>query len=302
LQHERPAKVPFRSRAGISLFAFCGARATLMRGPFGCYAGRVTSRSALYQPFPMPWGRRAQAWRHQPSFLRPRHFHREPELNFVVRGRARLAVGEREVELADGESLYFPPGQDHQLLEASPDLELYAIAISEELSTRIARFAPPSQPFRLEPGAVGERATSLRACGELCDRGAVENVVVPLFESRLPTAAHASTRRSLERLLAQPALSGAALARDARTSLSELSRHFRSELGVRFVEYRARLRLMAFVREVDAGRSLTAAALQADFGSYAQCHRVFQRTLGCSPREYFGARRRELDDAVLSPP
>jgi AraC-like DNA-binding protein/mannose-6-phosphate isomerase-like protein (cupin superfamily) len=270
--------------------------------PRGCYAERVRSPSALYQPFPMLAGRRAQAWRHQPSFLRPRHFHREPELNFVVRGSARLSVGERLIELRSGDSLYFPPGQDHQLLEASPDLELYAIAIAEQLSDQVARFAPPTQPFRLEPSALEERATSLLACGELSDATAVERLVVPWFESRQPAATRASTRRSLERLLAEPALSGAALADDARTSLSELSRHFRRELGVRFVEYRARLRLMSFIREVDAGRSLTAAAIRADFGSYAQCHRVFQRALGCSPRQYFGKRRQELDDAVLHVP
>jgi AraC-like DNA-binding protein len=262
----------------------------------------VTPERALYQPFPMLAGRRAQAWRHQPSFLRPRHFHREPELNFVVCGRARLSVGERVVELAAGDSVYFAPGQDHQLLEASADLELYAIALREELSVRVERFAPPTQPFRLEPSVAEARASILQACGELGEATVVERLLVRLFESREPAAARASTRRSLERLLAKPALSGAVLAGQARTSQSELSRHFRNELGVRFVEYRARLRLMAFIGQVDAGRSLTAAALQADFGSYAQCHRVFQRALGCSPRQYFGARRRELDEAVLLAP
>jgi hypothetical protein len=44
--------------------------------------------ASLYQPFPMQPGHRAQAWRHQPAFLRPRHFHEEPELNLVTRGTA----------------------------------------------------------------------------------------------------------------------------------------------------------------------------------------------------------------------
>jgi AraC-like DNA-binding protein len=29
------------------------------------------------------------------------------------------------------------------------------------------------------------------------------------------------------------------------------------------------------------------ACLRAGFGSYAQCHRVFRHSLGCSPRSYF---------------
>jgi methylphosphotriester-DNA--protein-cysteine methyltransferase/mannose-6-phosphate isomerase-like protein (cupin superfamily) len=267
-----------------------------------CYASLVTSPNALYQPFPMLAGRRAQAWRHQPSFLRPRHFHREPELNLVVRGVARLAVGERVVELAAGAGVFFAPGQDHQLLGASADLELYAVAITEGLAERVARFAAPGEAWQLREHEVAERAAGLRACGELCDAAAVERLVVPLFESSQAWPARSSTRRSLERLLAEPAISGSQLASYTRTSPSELSRHFRRELGVRFVEYRARLRLMAFIRRVDAGSSLTAAALDADFGSYAQCHRVFQRVLGCSPLHYFGTGRRELDDSVLEAP
>lgn len=38
------------------------------------------------------------------------------------------------------------------------------------------------------------------------------------------------------------------------------------ELGVRFVDYRSRLRLLALVREVEVGRSLSRAAAAAGFG------------------------------------
>jgi hypothetical protein len=29
------------------------------------------------------------------------------------------------------------------------------------------------------------------------------------------------------------------------------------------------------------------AVLDAGFGSYSQCHRIFQRTFGCTPRSFF---------------
>jgi AraC-like DNA-binding protein len=255
--------------------------------------------AALYQPFPMLPGRRAQAWRHQPSFLRPRHFHREPELNLVVRGTARLAVGERVVGASAGDCLFFVPGQDHQLLDASTDLELFAIALTPELLAHVRAMAWASR--RLNDIELGEATARLHACAQLQDAAAVEHALVPLFEARSPSKLRHSTRLGLERLLLEPAVSGSALASHARTSPSELSRHFRRDVGVRFVEHRARLRLMAFIAEVDAGRSLTQAALDADFGSYAQFHRVFRRALGCSPQQYFAERRRAIDEAVAPP-
>ena len=61
------------------------------------------------------------------------------------------------------------------------------------------------------------------------------------------------------------------------------------KLGVRFVEYRSRLRVLELVRAVEAGQSLSQAAISAGFGSYAQCHRVCAAAFGCSPRDFFGS-------------
>ncbi len=56
---------------------------------------------------------------------------------------------------------------------------------------------------------------------------------------------------------------------------------------------------MSFIQLVDAGQALSHAALSADFGSYAQCHRVFRRFLGCAPTDYFAGARRRIDATVL---
>jgi AraC-like DNA-binding protein len=55
---------------------------------------------------------------------------------------------------------------------------------------------------------------------------------------------------------------------------------------------------MHFVRLVDEGASLSSAALEAEFGSYAQFHRAFQRALGCSPRDYFRGARCAVEAAT----
>ena len=91
----------------------------------------------LYQPFPMLAGRRAQAWRHQPAFRRPRHFHDEPEVNILLRGRCTMGIGERTVALGPGDVVFFQPGQDHALLDESADLDLFVLAVSPELADRV---------------------------------------------------------------------------------------------------------------------------------------------------------------------
>jgi AraC-like DNA-binding protein len=252
---------------------------------------------ALYQPFPMLPGRRAQSWRHQPAYRRPRHFHSEPELNLVLRGVATLGVGERRVELRAGELLVFEPGQDHELLHASDDLELRVVGLRPELAAHL----PPSHlrggAFETEATLLSKRAEELAALDHVVDGGAVERQLMESF-SRLLTRARPApvrARRSAELFRRAPALSCAEVAEQVRAHPSELSRVFRGHFGVSMVSYRARLRLMEFVKQVDAGYSLTAAALGASFGSYAQCSRVFRATLGCSPQAYFAGERERID-------
>jgi transcriptional regulator GlxA family with amidase domain len=104
---------------------------------------------------------------------------------------------------------------------------------------------------------------------------------------------------ALQHAHADPGVSSEQLGSTIRAQPSALSRHFHEDMGIRFVEYRARLRLIAFVSLVDQGHPFSRAALDAGFGSYAQCHRVFRAALGCSARHYFNGQRREIDDALL---
>jgi len=59
--------------------------------------------------------------------------------------------------------------------------------------------------------------------------------------------------------------------------------------GLTLVAYRTRLRLIQFIQLVEGGdRSFLAAAIDAGFGSYSQCHRAFQQAFHCTPRLFFG--------------
>lgn len=254
---------------------------------------------AIFQPFPMLPERRAQVWQHRPAFRRPRHFHREPELNFVVKGSATLGIGTRVQHVFAADVVVFEPGQDHVLLDASHDLELFTLALAPDLWER-ARHAPARATSETEAARHARTVEALFAVGDSSDAAVVEARLSELFcELRARAGSPSSiSRRAARHMLAQPGASCSELARQLGTHPSNLSRVCARELGVPLVELRARLKLSQFVRLVDAGQSFTQAALQADFGSYAQCHRVFRRATGCTPSAYFAGARAGVDSAA----
>lgn len=253
----------------------------------------------------MTKGRRAQVWRYQPQFRRPRHFHEEPEINVVVKGSGVMGVGERNHRMSAGDLLLFQPGQDHGLLEASDDFQLFVMALRPELADRAlgAGAAAGSSAFRLSPEALPELATKLGELWAIRDDRDHEAQAADLFRklrAAMPVEGHALTRRALRCVIGEPSVSVSSLARRFRTTPSSVSRHYHRDLGVTLTEHRARMRLMRFVRMVDGGMELTQAALAASFGSYAQFHRAFRRAFGCAPRQYFGEVRAAMTDATLA--
>lgn len=215
----------------------------------------------------------------------------------VLQGWARMGVGRDEVLLEAGDFLFFPPGQDHALLEAAGDLDLFVFALHPALADRAfeTRVLRSSQGRRLPESERERWADVLVGLTDVSDELAVEGELVTLFSGAdtLLHGGHVTSRRALSAVLDTPGLSSAELAKKVGTGRSEMSRRVHSDWGVPLVELRARSKLMRFVAAIESGVELTRAALDADFGSYAQCHRVFQRSLGCSPSEYLreGQRR-----------
>jgi AraC-like DNA-binding protein len=248
---------------------------------------------------------------------RPRHFHVEPELNLVVSGWAEFGVGDAVVRVAQGELVGFPAGQDHVLLSTSADVFLFAVGMTPMLASEAAR------------GQVGETAVPLhlrlspkdlttlaRRAEQVVDRTGVEQPCAELWEhihwlgrsaqSGAVGPLHVLTKRALQVVAESPELSLDDVARGARACPSEISRYFHRDVGMTFGHYRARIRLLRFIRLAEERRgNLTASAIAAGFGSYSQCHRAFQAELGCSPRAFFktGVRQemqRAYDDAPRS--
>lgn len=259
--------------------------------------------SVAYQPFPIPTAARGHIWRHVPATTRPRHFHDEPEFNWVAAGRAKFGMGEKILDAREGDILWWPPGHDHVLLEASADFALFVVGVTPELSSRVLS----SQVSTGASGHVRSRlpATEAARWMALCsapintlDPAAIDARVGDLWleaHSYRPShpLPHHFTVRALTSLLGQPELARDDVADLVRVCPTELSRHFRRDLGVTLTTYRTRIKILRFIREVDRGATnLLSASLSAGFGSYSQCHRAFRQALGCAPRDFFDTNMR----------
>jgi AraC-like DNA-binding protein len=252
--------------------------------------------TAFYQPFPMQARGRGQIWRYSPQYRRPRHFHAEPELNVVCAGTGSFATGARVFPVRAGDVVWWHAGIDHELVDTSPDFDLFVIGLTPELSERVlGRAGLDSVPGRaLRPATF---SSIVGACAIPVHE--LEPVVLEQRVAELWRAAHVApgagcsihtlSRRVASGVFSDTALTRRDLARELRTHPSEISRHFHSDIGLTLTEYRTRIRLLRFIQVADdtPERNLTAAALAAGFGSYSQCHRAFRAAFACSPREFF---------------
>ncbi|MBN2574713.1 MAG: helix-turn-helix domain-containing protein [Deltaproteobacteria bacterium] len=267
---------------------------------------------ALYQPFPIPTRARAHIWRHAPATRRPRHFHAEPELNLVTGGSASFAMGEKLFPVVRGDLLWWPPGQDHVLVDASDDFDLFVIGVTADFSMRVLADTPDVAcvgpiHIRLPTPALAEIEAICLARGSASDVPAIERRVGDLWRQahalrRAAEAMHVVTRRTMASLYQQPELGRSDIARLVRAYPTEISRYFHSDMGMTLSAFRSRLRLLRFIQAVGGGApSLLAAALGAGFGSYSQCHRIFQRTFACTPRSFFETSLRDQMQNAFAP-
>jgi AraC-like DNA-binding protein len=263
--------------------------------------------AALYQPFPMLGAGRGQTWRYSPEYRRPRHFHSEPELNLVVAGRGTFGAGDTVFEACAGDLLCWPPGQDHELIHASADFDLFVTGLSPELSERVlgaqsTRALTGPARLRLTPAETARWRVQCEIPLLGLEPAVIEAHVATFWREAHQQRLSAPDRNPLGRRVLLSLLQRTDLGRDevallARGYPSEISRQFHQHTGLTLTQYRTRLRLLAFIRSVDACSSLLAAAFQAGFGSYSQCHRSFWQAFGCSPRTFFGsAARSDMGD------
>ena len=106
---------------------------------------------------------------------------------------------------------------------------------------------------------------------------------------QLPVVSHKRLKPLCDALLQQP--------QDRRTleewsqsvnmSSRSISRLFRQEVGLSFVEYRQQARLLAALKALAKGVSVSAVGLEVGFSSLSAFHHVFKKNFGFTPKHFF---------------
>jgi len=245
--------------------------------------------------------------RHAAGALRPRpHRHAELEVNLVLTGSASYLLRNRRYDLEPGTLAWLFPGQEHVLVDESPDHELWWAVFRPAL---VARTAAPAARLLLEQDPSGR--FSRRIAGRHATR--IRRLMADLAASTDPALVnaglvyllvlawhafldsddviegvevHPAVQRVAERLRADPDAGDLpALARAAGLSPSHLSRLFKAQTGVPIHRFRNQERIRRFELLYGDGGRITAlaAALEAGFGSYAQFYRVHVAETGRRP-------------------
>jgi AraC-like DNA-binding protein len=273
-------------------------------------------------------------WPFNREYWRPTHYHAQVEFILVTRGRLQERIGRATHTAHAGQLMWHLPGVEHRVVEASSNCDFVVVQVEPDLCAEIGRSlrreqgrasSPSPAPFadwvrELGLLAAGrpvielkraDRDRVLEACAVTC----VSDSLLPRESGRRVRAALESAWRATRDdhdhrrpnslvelacclMLEEPSLDRPALGRALDVSESYASRSFQAELGVPFVEQRARLRLARFCTHVSReGKSYLESALLAGFGSYSQLHRVFVALVGVSPRDYFlhGGRNRRSE-------
>jgi AraC-like DNA-binding protein len=273
------------------------------------HASQIDPRPSFKEQLAIPEVCGGTIWPHHGNaYFHPRHRHDGLEFNLVVSGRGHYEVDGKRYVLGVGSLLWLYPGQNHHAEERTPDFEMWIVVLMADLITRTCT-AGPAAALR-EPAPMGEPCRVIdwrdtrRLDQELARIRQSDSVdlrkaglaysLLDAWEAFLSSTSSPGDSvvgpevQATMRLLAQdPAMSRETLSERVGLSPAALSRQFREQLGVTLVTYRQRLRLEHFVELACDGRyTLLDACYRAGFGSYAQCHRVFQESMGCSPREY----------------
>ncbi len=210
-------------------------------------------------------------------------------------------------QLERGSLLWAFAGQAHVLLSDTPDFDMWVFLISE-------RVLPPNESASLPPvrytdsGSVSPRRLDDAATSALVD--IAENVrnescasarriglrwwllrAWSFWKAAADAKArpvHPAVERAVRILRADPMISVSDLAQESGLSQSRLARVFKDEIGCKITEFRTDQKLDRVDSLMRSKRmTLTAAALDAGFGSYSQFYRAFEARKGAPPGQHY---------------
>ncbi|MBL6613179.1 MAG: helix-turn-helix transcriptional regulator [Reyranella sp.] len=228
----------------------------------------------------------------------PAHRHDWGQLIFAMTGTMRVEVADALWLVPPGRALWAPPNVVH------------SIAMRGKVAMRTI-YVPPERAGILPPACTALEVDALLhelilhivERGMLHEEEAADARLAEVFTDRLaaaprlalhlPMPRHPRAAGLALRLCLSPADARTlpALARIAKLSARTVQRVFADETGMRFVEWRQRLRLIHAITALDMGASVTEAGAQAGYASTSAFIAAFKAQMGETPARYVRARR-----------
>lgn len=218
------------------------------------------------------------------------HAHRWPQLIYAATGSMRVRADRMLWTVPPARAVWAPAGEPHEI-RASGDFAMRTLYLEPHLAERLPdrcvaiEVAPLLRELILHIVAIGmldeADAAQVRLAGVVTDLLAVAQAL-PLV---LPLPVDPRALRLAERLRDEPTceLELSDLAPWAGASVRTMQRLFLAETGLRFAEWRQRMRLLHAAELLGAGASVTEAGLAAGYAGTSAFIAAFRKQFGQTP-------------------
>lgn len=235
---------------------------------------------------------------HPVAHVTAAHHHAEAQLLYASSGVMTVETIRGAWVVPPHRAVWIPPGVDHAVIAATP-LSLRSVKFDTK---RIAGL-PADLTVLAVPNLLRELIIALTDRRDIYETGnpvsrLVDVIVdelrtleqVPLY---LPYPRRESLLRVTERLNEDPGsrLSAEDWAREAGMSARSFARHFQAETGLTFGQWRQQARLLAALRHLADGDTISQIADTLGYESESAFIAMFKRALGTTPGRYFADRR-----------
>lgn len=241
----------------------------------------------------MPYVLRSMAVTYSNGHVIEPHTHPWGQLIYAATGTMRVTAAKALWLVPQGRALWAPPEVTHEI-EMHGAVAMRTIYVPPQ---RAGALATDCQALEVDPllrelilfivsnGLLKEEAApDERLAGFFLDRlAAAERLIL-----NLPMPQDARASAIARRLRDEPARTCDLddLARDAGASVRTAQRLFLEETGLRFVEWRQRLRLIHAIDALGQGATVTTAGAEAGYASTSAFIAAFKQHIGHTPLRY----------------
>lgn len=218
------------------------------------------------------------------------HAHRWAQLIYASTGTMRVRAGRTLWIVPPARAIWAPACAEHEIW-ARGDFAMRTLYLAPAFAEALPRdcvaldVAPLLRELILHTVALGMLDDADPAEARLAGVIADQLAVAPALPLSLPLPSDARAVRLTERLREDPSCNFELepLARDAGASARTMQRLFLNETGLRFTEWRQRMRLLHAATLLGAGATVTQAGFEAGYAGTSAFIAAFRKQFGRTP-------------------